>query len=682
MMKKKSFVVVVVTFFLIGYVALSAWQIYSDNMDSYQAYMNRKIESLQRESDLILKLSERGHLDLVENQLGKAKERIDLHIYILFEKETPILESNPLLVDQAKLFVKSGKNVFQNEDLLLIQKKMGPYVLVLGYINPLSRYKESFWERNRQGFLKDLVMVGICILLVVGFFFEDFKTMLNEISSHKSFGRVENFKTKEAQLFSLGLQAIQDNNNLLKSKYSLLDQSILPALKNELQSGFEPPYVFDAALVRLDINQFTQGFMSENRQEYLKLINDFFIEATALIGRYQGQVKEFLGDEVIFYFKGTQQASVVSALGCIRDLNDVAKSFEARARTINSEPLAFKSSVCFGKLLFSSQVNGFNISGEPLVESVRLLSEISDRKSNSLIMVAELWPFKIGDVTPGFKSSVQRKVKLKGYQDLKSIFEFQIEDLEWNSWNPFSDRQILENVTKLVVNTRSDQNWVRIFDLSSKVHSVGFFTEIVGKFNRTQIEGLNAGSFGRYLNLLHSTQEKAKQDLAWCRPLSNLTGLCPYTATRVENKKSICEVLERNFNFEDERLKANTIEALRVLMPNEKFRFLKRDLNSNRSLANAIVADSSLEMSKELLRELQELLQDPRPYYQSSGLYALRTILQELAVTAPQIIQTNPRLQGLVKNAIEGKVGAESELQLELLKKFWFEYKKKNSSAA
>ena len=64
--------------------------------------------------------------------------------------------------------------------------------------------------------------------------------------------------------------------------------------------------------------------------EFLATINEFFTECSHIISRYDGFIHEFVGDEIIFYFKDEQHTnSFTAALACTRGMELVAEQMHA-----------------------------------------------------------------------------------------------------------------------------------------------------------------------------------------------------------------------------------------------------------------------------------------------------------------------------------------------------------------
>jgi adenylate cyclase len=189
----------------------------------------------------------------------------------------------------------------------------------------------------------------------------------------------------ESELFARGMQGFSEEVDQLHESHDRLSRQVLPSLKNEFLSGRTPPYEFDCTLVRVDINNFTQIYNKFNVRELMSTINEFFIEVSHVVSRYDGLVHEFVGDEVIFYFKDARHPnSFLTALSAIRDIIVIAEEFDRKITVPRGYEFKIKASLAHGNLYFGPLVNGFGLAGAVLIETVRVLSAVSGKAINSI----------------------------------------------------------------------------------------------------------------------------------------------------------------------------------------------------------------------------------------------------------------------------------------------------------
>ena len=89
---------------------------------------------------------------------------------------------------------------------------------------------------------------------------------------------------------------------------------------------------------------------------------------------------------MIFYFKDEDVGnSPATALSAIRDINEIASHYNLRTLKENGYGFTVKSSFAHGTIRFRRFVNGFNLAGATLIETVRILSQIHERDGNVVV---------------------------------------------------------------------------------------------------------------------------------------------------------------------------------------------------------------------------------------------------------------------------------------------------------
>ena len=160
------------------------------------------------------------------------------------------------------------------------------------------------------------------------FTLKDITLMVREIRKGKR-GKIGSIQARsaESQLFLQGLTGYARAVSDLEAENVRLGRQVLPSLQKEIHSGRKPPYDFNCTMVRTDINHFSTIFNTHNVTEFMATINEFFVGVSHIVSRYKGYVYEFIGDEVIFYFKvgGRQDSSVLSVYVSSRISNTITQ---------------------------------------------------------------------------------------------------------------------------------------------------------------------------------------------------------------------------------------------------------------------------------------------------------------------------------------------------------------------
>src|SRR5690606_6226579 len=110
------------------------------------------------------------------------------------------------------------------------------------------------------------------------------------------------------------------------------------------------------------------------------------VGVTHIVSRYRGYVYEFIGDEVIYYFKDDEHDnSSVIAISAMRDINELAERMSDKTEAEYGYQFRIKSSIAYGVVRFGPLVNGFSLAGNPLIESVRVLSHVHEKSENTVL---------------------------------------------------------------------------------------------------------------------------------------------------------------------------------------------------------------------------------------------------------------------------------------------------------
>lgn len=189
----------------------------------------------------------------------------------------------------------------------------------------------------------------------------------------------------EAEALQNGILGYEETVDRLKADRRLLIAQVQPSLRTELHSGKPPPYEFDCTMVRTDINNFSHIFRTFPTDEFLGTINQFFTDCSHIISRYHGMIHEFVGDEIIFYFKDEAHLnSFTSALSCVDEINAAAEHYHSRSSARDAYPFRVKSALAHGRIRFGPLLDGFALAGAPLIETTRVLSAVQEKNENTV----------------------------------------------------------------------------------------------------------------------------------------------------------------------------------------------------------------------------------------------------------------------------------------------------------
>jgi class 3 adenylate cyclase len=301
--------------------------------------------------------------------------------------------------------------------------------LTIGITKGADYYAQRQLERYWKALVQDIVVPAGLALLVFFFFLRDILRSVGLLRARgqERWAELEKIKSQsaEGQVLLESLKEMRAQETKKDQQLQKIAKEMLPSLRSELESGREPPYEFHCTLVRLDVNHYTELFMSPERNSFLLFLNKYFTEVAQIVSRYQGLIYEFIGDEILFYVKETpEQNSLSAAVGAVRDIFALTSELETEFRQQFSRPLTIKSSLARGVLRFGPLVETHTLSGTILIETVRMLSHVED-KTQSVLVLSEQ---ESHDCASLIRVQRQKTTQLKGFAEasrLVFVSEFQ-----------------------------------------------------------------------------------------------------------------------------------------------------------------------------------------------------------------------------------------------------------------
>lgn len=598
-------------------------------------------KSLLRDDD-VSKLS-----DLLDSAI--ATEEIDYYL-IRKNNEDVVFSSSSGATDPILFTDTAPENLFQDADNRHVYTHVGPYYLAIGHKISVYHYVRHYISLNRNMILSDLAFVTLMVLILVLFSFRDLRSVLKSLRSRRV-NRGDLSVAKSAEAFTLvqGIIGYQANADILAKENALLKGQVLPALKKELMSGRPTPYEFGCTLVRTDINNFTTIFTSRDRAQFMATINEFFVGVSHIVSRYRGFVYEFIGDEVIFYFKDEDHInSSAIAMSALREINELANQTSER-----TEPSGYqfrvKSSLSWGTLRFGPLVNGFSLAGRPLIETVRLLTHVHEKSNNTI-----LFDQSIADRTSFLATSrEQGVVLLKGLSQSRTLHIHE-------SFVPLSYQLRQEDPKHFV--------YVGLYRSNANIcETLDYVRSNVGKVDKKLLQQL-LSHFKNY----RVTQTSVEIRKCYTECLERLVLLCETDRWAVEEdvfmlstlvaaaadlfppekltgrlRASLLKCLE----VQDRRVIANTLDVFGTLEPDagdEVFANLAK-LQDNRIGANAIIKQAKRDWDRQTAKRLEAMLHMKSPYYKASALFALGEIASYLRSIDSVSYHTDTVLQALLE---------------------------------
>lgn len=463
--------------------------------------------------------------------------------------------------------------------------------------------------------------------------------------------------SSEAEAIFASFRGYANSEKLARDKNSVLQTQVLPALQREIFSGQTPPYTFDCTLVRTDINGFSQIFNSDYRERFAEHINTFFMGLTEIASRYDGLIYEFVGDEAIYYFKDTpgqrKKDSVQRSIDAIRDIHFLAHEINSRVQ-LEGHRFTVKSALAHGTLRFARLVDGLSLSGGVLIETVRILSVVTDKSENLLYMASR----HQADLDKSANDNIANfepvgDFSLKGYSESVTLLRLT---------SMTSLQQHLAGVPdsgfKFVSRFRNDHSLETLIGTAASEGS-GWTVEN----HLALIEALRplavfrshhslAPSLNKWLEL---SVDRAKVNPEFVKVISAIVMLYPSLIPKADLRDETILRLEALLDSKDERTIANTIDALTKYSVTPVIRPM-RDLTiseNNRIAANALIHAGSRELDAITLNELEKMIfsRFSDEGRKASGLYAMGEIGRLLKAKDPVYYSTRVDFHRLIERA-------------------------------
>jgi class 3 adenylate cyclase len=508
----------------------------------------------------------------------------------------------------------------------------------------------------------------ICILIFL-YFFRDFMRSVGELARGglRSFGSQKS-RSREAETLARGLLSYEEQARDLKKENQIYTWQVLPSLRTELASGRKPPYEFDCTLVRTDINHFSQIYNQFPVAEFAASINEFFKEVCHVVARYDGLVHEFLGDEVIYYFKDEVCGnSALMAISAIREINAIAERYHQMTTRERGYGFTVKSSLAHGRLLYGEFVNRFGVSGPVLIETVRILSQVQEKSENVVVFDSRHLPALEAVVSREFFEEVQ----MKGFSEKHSLYVYR---------GHRSVQELLKdkNAFAYLRYYRSDEdhltllNWVRA--RAEAGESWSKLAWVIGFIRQVQVTACDGRAQSFLLSwiegLIGQLQLHVRAEDAHL--LSALIGVVPSLLPHESFSADWERVLKASLELSETRVVANAIDTLTHFRRSydERWREALSHHYDPRVVANALVHEGILGLRPFVVRRLAQLLESSSSERApiASALYALGEIASFHRQRDPVYFGTQIEMQNLLRRLPEFALHRDARVRTQALR--------------
>lgn len=616
--KRKPLVLVLLFSFWIGYMALGTAQyvyelnriLENDNLERFKRVDHEKYLS----STLLATLE----IDTLLSNLNRSLEARNFDFYILRENGKVISFFNPgfTIEEVEKWHFPKDQSIAKDGSVAWRRIDVRGLELVIGIQMRGSEFALAVIQNMKKQIILDFVLVSILFFALVYLVLKDILD-LTQVLKSRGKRNASNVKvlSDEAKVLVSVANEYEKVSNSLKISGDVFSASLSPAVRHELTNKTQAPHQFDALVVRIDVNGYTQLSLERKPEFVTHLLNQYFHRAGEVIHRFGGHIYQYVGDEIVFHFKiENEKEGVVGAVSCVRALFEIAEDLH---RDLESERVLFfvKASMASGKMRFVNLDTGYAFAGIPLIESVRMLGGVDDKSANVLIlnqshfnMVGHL----AGDskrISTYYKGFAEQKELI----EIKSFLHFSPKitpTSEWGAWR--SDRNLVDAMNVFLENLENVE----------RTQILNF----ISYFRAFPIESVSGAVATAYCNLLsaalkieRTSSQKDVLDLLF----ASLVHLSTKFLRGAVLNESIRQSLENLLNHPNPRVKANAILALDELSP-ETYSFREMfDLPSNRAAADALIAEGRREYSTLVHSCLLDFISSKDPFFVASGIYVM-----------------------------------------------------------
>jgi hypothetical protein len=648
MMKRRlsviSLVVIAVLCLLPFFIVLITYFFFVNGVD--EANTQKKIDVINYATlgDTLIKA---GFTDDLRARLREAYDSNYIGFFVV--------KKNGLIVDWENqkhdfdkinfVYRSDGKLVFL-KDRFFTSVTRGEYQIVVGaYSNPPNFVTFVFGESGRllYGFFRDVALATILIGAIVYFYFRDIRDAVSILrrQNGRDFLKAKS-KSIESEVLNRGFRSFQNQVEGLNKENRILKNQVLSALRSEIMSGKEPPYEFFCTLVRMDVNNFSHIFSKFSIEDFMGVIDEFFQEATHIVSRYKGYVYEFVGDEIIFYFKDEEhENSSIAALSAIRDINQEASRISERTKIQNGYPFVVKSSVSSGKLRFGKQVDGYSLAGSILIETVRILSHIHEKDEN-VVFYRKILRER---VEPICASKFECKAMLKGFSEETILHSY----LHHRDLSELLESLDITN-SRLLAHYRSDRDMVQIIRhlrMHLKTLDRPVFLAVTATLKEVEVSNTGLELKSEYLSTLDELHNQLveKIDESILFYFSSFLSIANRVISKDAYDHRISKALISYLKIGDRRVVANILDVFSNFdAENSDSVFM--DLlssNDNRISANAIIKEGRRELTKNVISRLESMLRSKSSLQVASALYALGELVMHYRKTDSVYLETHTR---------------------------------------
>ena len=395
---KSSALVLIPGLFWAGYVLTYVFQGYSSFHAISETEIDQKIGQMkfvEKHAQTILMTED---LMTLSEYLNEA---LQLHFidYAVINKSGQRLYANFNIKKLEKIELDSfpsEDNVFITRDDTILRTRILDYEMLMGLKTNALNLTFELVSTLKSTILLDIATVTSMVLLITWLILKDVISLTRLLENGAVSARLAetlksrlNFSREGDTLLRTTL-AFDQNLKKTQASQEKLASTTSPAVLHEIQRGTPLGTRFQALVIRVDLNNYTQFFVSSSQPILEQFLSSFFARSAEIINRYDGLIYQHVGDEIIFHLKESDAFKVNLAVGCIRALFSEAEKINADLNLEPNQRFTLKACISRGEMRFHQLHKDHGFLGVPLIESARILSLVKNKSLNTLILTDEI----------------------------------------------------------------------------------------------------------------------------------------------------------------------------------------------------------------------------------------------------------------------------------------------------
>ncbi len=640
-MKKKSVLFLILGLFWISYV------IFGFVFNSFGMMKDYDSDVLRRKKIILYQLDNSSHYLLAENakslipRLQTARELGQFDFFILKQKDQVIgFYNKENKLELINWDYKITDDFTDTEDFSFKTQAIYDYKLTLGINKNKAQFLLNQFWLLRYLILQDLALVSLIVFLIAYLVLKDILN-ISKILQSADRKSIKNIRahSKEAETLLLAATGFDQTNQNLKLDNLLLASTLAPAIKAEIQTGKQTPYAVPCTVARIDLNGYTQMFLHKDTASLLHILNEYFKNSRDIIERYGGSAYQYIGDEVVCIFKSDLPShSAKMALAAVRTLFQAAEKITTPAI---SQGLRLKASLSTGELHFIKLDGGYSFSGLPLIETVRMLGQVSEKTESRLIVFDE----SITDIISLCQPLATRTTVFKGFDHESHLIEVK----EFKAIDEALQTLPIHEIAQYF---RGDHDLAGILAALKQhlmMRNLDLFHQLCGPLSDFYMSEPSHEVLIAYKDLLNECLKENLHQVEESRFLSTTISLSHNLLKPEQIDIWLKEAFDLCEEAKDPRISANT------LFIKSKFDLsginLEEKFNSpfHRLAGQALLLSGQTQVTKKISQNLIKLMSSEDPKQITTGLYVMTALYDHHLKKDAVYVKINPHFQSLVK---------------------------------